>query len=83
MTEKSPSATYTSFDEVRDRIAMRQGMTLQQRSRRSAHYSGLRRIIARGEEAAERLAAHGKLNANYDLTPGFNRPIQDDKPKRR
>lgn len=83
MTEKSPPTTYTSFDEVRDRLAMRQGMTLQQRSRRAGHYSGLRRIVARGEEAAERLAAHGKLNANYDLTPGFNRPIQDDKPKRR
>jgi len=75
------SKPYTSFDEVRDRLAMRQGMTLQQRSRRAGHYSGLTHTVARGKAAAERLAEHGKLS-RYDLTPGFNRPVRDDGPKR-
>jgi hypothetical protein len=57
--------TYSSYDEIRDRMALRQAITLQSRTPGYHRHAALSSIVARGREAQERLIAHGKLNTRY------------------
>lgn len=64
-TEQLPERIYSSYDEVRDRLALRQALNLQARTPGYQRHAALSRIVARGREAQERLIAHGRLNTRY------------------
>lgn len=59
------STSYSSYDEVRDRLALRQAITMIARTPGYHRHAALNRIVSRGREAQERLIAHGKLNTRY------------------
>lgn len=60
---KAPS--YSNVDEVRDRLALRQALTLIARTPGYRRHVALSRIVSRGREAQDRLLANGKLNTRY------------------
>ncbi len=64
-TSDSSTKAYTSYEEVRDRLALRQALTLHARNPGYHRHAALSRIVARGREAQERLIANGKLNTRY------------------
>lgn len=64
-TDTKQRSSYSSYDEVRDRLALRQALTLQARTPGYHRHAALSRIVSRGREAQDRLIAHGKLNTRY------------------
>lgn len=64
-TTTAQATSYSSYDEIRDRLALRQALTLQARTPGYHRHAALSRIVARGREAQERLIANGKLNTRY------------------
>jgi len=64
-SSNATAPSYSSFDEIRDRLALRQALTLIARTPGYHRHAALSRIVARGREAQERLIANGKLNMRY------------------
>ena len=56
--------TYSSYNEMRGRIALRPALTLQER-KRGRLAPAEQAIVGRGKAAEQRLTAYGKLNGRY------------------